>query len=86
MFVVFFLDGVEEVFAVVGESLSLSCSSTSSLRAVDKLQWYRGKLLVNHDSSMVIKKVSSLHSGDYQCLDDGNVTNQVRLHTLDSEC
>ena len=81
------------MFAAVGESVSLSCGHTSSLRVGDKLQWYRGDktatlgdvLQVNDDSSLVIREVASMHSGDYQCMEDGKVTNRVRLHTLDSE-
>ncbi|XP_031708340.1 uncharacterized protein LOC116386357 isoform X2 [Anarrhichthys ocellatus] len=78
-------DGIEEVFAAVGESVSLSCSDTSSLGVSVRGKWSVGertltddmspqkgqteKFHVNEDSSLVISKVSALHAGDYQCSD-----------------
>ncbi|XP_041799063.1 uncharacterized protein LOC121610833 [Chelmon rostratus] len=76
-------DGVEEVFAAVGESVSLTCGNTSSLGASGSVEWaVGGRTLTDHmsphrsqtkafhvntDSSLVIGKVSALHAGDYQC-------------------
>nr|XP_046256676.1 uncharacterized protein LOC124065373 [Scatophagus argus] len=76
-------DGIEEVFAVVGESASLSCGNTSSLSAGEAVKWaaagrtltdvtspYKGQteeFQVNKDTSLVISKVSALHAGDYEC-------------------
>ncbi|KAK9513647.1 hypothetical protein VZT92_027163 [Zoarces viviparus] len=78
-------DGIEEVFAAVGESVSLSCSDTSSLGVSVRGKWSVGertlnedvsphkgqteKFHVNEDSSLVISRVSALHAGDYQCSD-----------------
>ncbi|XP_078109289.1 uncharacterized protein LOC144519765 [Sander vitreus] len=95
-------DGIEEVFAAVGESVSLSCSNTSSLGVGGSVKWtvgegtltddissYKGQreeLHVTKDSSLVISKVSALHTGDYQCsesTDQQKVFNKIRLHTLD---
>ncbi|XP_026150049.1 uncharacterized protein LOC113122729 [Mastacembelus armatus] len=76
-------DGVEEVFAAAGESVSLSCSNTSSL-GVSVARDVGGKPLMKgispnksqsdafhviQDASLVIGKVSVLHGGDYHCLD-----------------
>ncbi|KAK2844438.1 hypothetical protein Q5P01_011097 [Channa striata] len=88
-------DGVEEVFAAVGESVSLSCSNTSSL-GIRSVKWTVGgrpltnEILlekgqtkafhVNRDSSLLISKVSALHGADYQCSDS---IHKVRLHVLD---
>ncbi|XP_063340904.2 uncharacterized protein LOC134635453 [Pelmatolapia mariae] len=91
-------DGLEEVFATVGESVLLTCGNTSS----PDMKWtLREKQLgdasspdnglikashVNQDSSLVISRLSSLHAGDYQCshsTDKKNVLNRFRLHTLD---
>ncbi|XP_070692071.1 uncharacterized protein [Pempheris klunzingeri] len=74
-------DGIEEVFAAAGESVSLSCGF--SLGVDDSVEWtvdgrtladatspYKGQtetMHVNKDSSLVISKVSALHAGDYQC-------------------
>ncbi|XP_074510067.1 uncharacterized protein LOC141779222 [Sebastes fasciatus] len=76
-------DGLEEVFAAVDESVSLSCGNTSSLAVGGRVKWavgertltddislYKGQteeFHVNKDSSLVISKVSDLHAGDYQC-------------------
>lgn len=97
-------DGIQEVFAAVGESASLSCGNTSSLGVGGRMQWdLGGKPLredvslgkgqpqtfhVNQDSSLVISKVSALHSGNYRCswpADEQKVINKIRLHTFDSE-
>ncbi|KAM4581611.1 uncharacterized protein PAE49_006091 isoform 2-T2 [Odontesthes bonariensis] len=75
-------DGVEEVFVAVGESVSLTCSNTSSLsfggrimRAVEtnpptdiSPDSNQIKTVhVNTDTSLVINKLSPLHARDYQC-------------------
>lgn len=75
-------DGIEEVFAVVGESVSFFCGNTSSHGMSARTQWDRsggplpisvtnqdqsGLFHVSQDSSLVINKVSAWHSGDYQC-------------------
>ncbi|XP_056237166.1 uncharacterized protein LOC130172445 isoform X2 [Seriola aureovittata] len=75
--------GVEEVFAAVGESVSLSCSNASSLGVRGSAEWAAGgkplsdgtshkkgqseAFPVNEDSSLFIRKVSALNAGDYQC-------------------
>ncbi|XP_026227978.1 uncharacterized protein LOC113170208 isoform X1 [Anabas testudineus] len=84
-------NGIEEVFATVGESVSLSCSNISS-PGVSMMWAVGGRLLtdnsshdkgqsgtfhVNQDSSLVISSVSALHGGDYQCSDPTNL--QVAL-------
>ncbi|XP_015257363.1 PREDICTED: uncharacterized protein LOC107102533 isoform X1 [Cyprinodon variegatus] len=89
-------EGLEEVFTPVGESVSLLCRNTSSLRLGDSLVWALNKktlanMLVekNHvskDSSLVISKLSPLHAGDYQCMassEERIVFHKIRLHTLD---
>ncbi|XP_072251153.1 uncharacterized protein [Leuresthes tenuis] len=75
-------DGVEEVFVAVGESVSLTCSNTSSLsfggrimRAVETNPLtdissdsnQKKTVYVSKDTSLVINKLSSLHARDYQC-------------------
>lgn len=96
------LDGIEEVFTAVSESVSLSCSSTSSLRMGGSVTWAvgerpltddispcKGRCHVNRDSSLVISKVSALHAGEYQCSESAErrkVLNRIWLHTLDGEC
>ncbi|KAM3614756.1 uncharacterized protein V6R79_018813 [Siganus canaliculatus] len=88
-------DGVEEVFAAVGESLTLSCGNTSSHQSV----WTRGgRVLANTtqaeafhvtEDSLIISKVIPVHAGDYQCSrsdDKKRVFNKVRLHTVNGEC
>ncbi|KAG7242149.1 hypothetical protein INR49_024195 [Caranx melampygus] len=74
-------DGLEEVFAAVGESVSLSCSSASSLGVtvawtmVEKPPLESSSLKkahsevfpVNEDSSLFIRTVSALDAGDYHC-------------------
>ncbi|KAM3614335.1 uncharacterized protein V6R79_012903 [Siganus canaliculatus] len=84
-------DGVEEVFAAVGESLTLSCGNTSSHQSV----WTRGgRVLANTtqaeafhvtEDSLIISKVIPVHAGDYQCSrsdDKKRVFNKIRLHTV----
>ncbi|MEQ2296683.1 hypothetical protein AMECASPLE_027102 [Ameca splendens] len=76
-------DGLEEVFAAVGESVSLLCRNTSSLRLGDSIEWTLNKkpladMLpengqtnvsnVSTDSSLVINTLIPLHAGDYQCM------------------
>ncbi|XP_074539359.1 uncharacterized protein LOC141800594 [Halichoeres trimaculatus] len=76
-------DGLEEVFAAVGESVSLSCGDTSPLGVGSRVEWKMGSqpligdvprdqqqteaFHVNEDFSLGINKVSPLHAGDYQC-------------------
>ncbi|KAF7665746.1 hypothetical protein LDENG_00132660 [Lucifuga dentata] len=74
-------DGIQEVFAVVGESVSFSCGDTSSLSVGGGMQWDLGgrsehispgknqlpPFHMNEDSSLVISKVSALQSGNYKC-------------------
>ncbi|KAM8734591.1 uncharacterized protein AB9X84_023365 [Acanthopagrus schlegelii] len=92
-------DGVEEVFTAAGESVSLSCSSTSSLGVGGSVAWAVGERLltddnspckgrchVNTDSSLVISKVSTLHAGEYRCSESADrhkVLNKIWLYTLD---
>ncbi|XP_030250557.1 uncharacterized protein LOC115567845 isoform X2 [Sparus aurata] len=92
-------DGIEEVFTAVSESVSLSCSSTSSLRMGGSVTWAvgerpltddispcKGRCHVNRDSSLVISKVSALHAGEYRCSESAErrkVLNRIWLHTLD---
>lgn len=74
-------DGSEEVFAALGESVSLSCGNVSSL-VVSGLRAVGGR------SPLVISKVSARHGGDYQCSDPTDhqvVLNKIRLHVLDGE-
>ncbi|TKS81933.1 hypothetical protein D9C73_016040 [Collichthys lucidus] len=75
-------DGIEEVFAAVGESVSLSCSNTSSL--TDDNSQHEGRTEAYHvikESPLVIGKVSALHAKDYKC--SSGQQNVFRLHTLD---
>lgn len=76
-------DGIEEVFAAVGESVSLSCVNTSCLDVGGSVEWavsrstptddispHEGQtetLHANTDSSLVVSKVSALDAGNYQC-------------------
>ncbi|KAM7383633.1 hypothetical protein PAMP_003268 [Pampus punctatissimus] len=76
-------DGIEEVFAAVGDSVSFFCNHTSSLGMGGNVEWAMGgrpltddisrekgrtdAFHVNKDSSLLISEVSALHSGDYQC-------------------
>ncbi|KAM6994707.1 uncharacterized protein LKV04_007052 [Tautogolabrus adspersus] len=89
-------DGVEEVFAAVGESVSLSCSNTSSLSVGSRVMWRMGSQTdlspdtrqteafhENEDSSLEIMNVSPLHAGEYQCLAEDQVLNKIWLYTLD---
>lgn len=89
-------DGVEEVFAAVGESVSLSCRNTSSLGVGGSVEWamgertqtddispYQGQIEafnVNGDSSLVIYKVSALQAGDYKCSESSE--QQKVLHKI----
>ncbi|XP_059194728.1 uncharacterized protein LOC131975919 [Centropristis striata] len=88
-------DGIEEVVAAVGESVSLSCSNDSSLSVggvkraegertlTHHMSPYEGQTHVINDSSLVISKVSALHAGDYQCSWYTGQLNKIRLYTLD---
>ncbi|XP_044213883.1 uncharacterized protein LOC122986657 [Thunnus albacares] len=76
-------DGIEEVFAAVGESVSFTCTNTSSLGVDGRVEWAVGErpltadtspekgqikaFHVNKDSSLFISEVSALYSGVYQC-------------------
>ncbi|XP_043973487.1 uncharacterized protein LOC122831405 isoform X2 [Gambusia affinis] len=88
-------DGLEEVFTAVGESVSLRCRNTSSLRVGDRTEWtLNNKMLsdvlpengqanvfhVNKDSSLVISKLTPLNAGDYQCM--GSSEEQRVLHKI----
>lgn len=80
-----FSDGIEEVFAAVGESVSFSCRNTSSfgLGGKDLPQ----SIFENKGLSSVITKVKMTHSGDYKCSDPTNQQHKhFRLHTFDSKC
>ncbi|XP_029361037.1 uncharacterized protein LOC115045473 [Echeneis naucrates] len=82
-------DGVEEVFAAVGESLSLSCGNISSYGVNASVEWAVGGKLIsngasplNEDSSLLISEVNA---GEYQCSESNEpkkVLNKIRLHTL----
>lgn len=79
----FSLDGVEEVFAAVGESVSLFCSSASSLGVSGNVVWTVAEkplsdgsspkktqsavFSVNGNPSLLIRTVSALDAGDYRC-------------------
>lgn len=91
----FSVGGLEEVFAAVGESVSLACRTTSSLSFRGNTEWtVKQKTLAkafytSEDSSLVIDKLSAQQAGDYQCAESSgqrNVFNKVRLHTLDGKC
>ncbi|XP_071326369.1 uncharacterized protein cyp21a2 isoform X3 [Trachinotus anak] len=76
-------DGVEEVFAAVGDSLSLTCGNASSPGFSGSMEWdvggksqsygtvpdmgQSGAFTVNEDFSLFISKVSAPNAGDYQC-------------------
>ncbi|XP_055358941.1 uncharacterized protein LOC114842468 isoform X2 [Betta splendens] len=87
-------DGVEEVFSAAGESVSLTCSHTSSpgvgvvWAAGERLQispdqGQSGAFRVNPDLSLTIGRVSAQHAGQYRCSAAQKVLNTVRLHVLD---
>ncbi|CAG12033.1 unnamed protein product [Tetraodon nigroviridis] len=80
-------DGIEEVFASVGESVSLSCHNTSSLGVSGSVEWAVGERVLSRGSlSLVIGKVSTLHAAEYRCsdpTDQQRVFNRVRLQTLE---
>lgn len=87
------LDGLEEVFGAVGESVSLSCGHTSSYG----VEWAKCEKPLMHDitsdvvpqdMSLVISKLTALHAADYRCSEAGqqSVLNKIRLHTLDGKC
>lgn len=81
--------GIEEVFASVGESVSLSCHNTSSLGVSGSVQWAVGGDVLSRGSlTLVIRKVSTLHAAEYRCSDSTDqqrVFNRVRLQTLEGE-
>ncbi|XP_061573914.1 uncharacterized protein LOC133440609 [Cololabis saira] len=78
----FLSDGVEEVFAAAGESVSLTCRNISSLSSGGPIRWAVNKtpgtyklpashqtedLDLDGDSPLVISKLSPSHAGNYQC-------------------
>ncbi|XP_029958654.1 uncharacterized protein LOC115396775 isoform X2 [Salarias fasciatus] len=79
-------DGLEEVVAAVGQSVSLSCN-TSSLDVEVSVEWTVcenpltdrnspdcGQIRTSHemkDSSLVISKLKAVHAGQYQCSESG---------------
>ncbi|XP_014824054.1 PREDICTED: uncharacterized protein LOC106904284 isoform X2 [Poecilia mexicana] len=88
-------DGLEEVFTAVGESVSLLCRNTSSLKLGDRIEWTlnnkmlsdvlpeNGQANVFHvikDSSLVISKMTPLYGGDYQCMSSSD--EQRVLHKI----
>ncbi|XP_054903846.1 uncharacterized protein LOC129371317 [Poeciliopsis prolifica] len=88
-------DGLEEVFTAVGESVSLLCRNTSSLRLGDRIEWTlnnkmlsdlvpeNGQTNTSHvikDSSLVISKLTPMDAGDYQCM--GSSDEQRVLHRI----
>lgn len=87
--------GLEEVFAAVGESVSLACRNTSSLSFTGNTEWtvtqktLTKAFCTSKHSSLVIDKLSPQQAGDYQCAESSgqrNVFNKVRLHTFDGRC
>lgn len=80
---------MEEVFASVGESLSLSCHNTSSLGVGGSVEWAVGREVLSRGSlSLVIGKVSALHAAEYRCSDSTDqqrVFNRIRVQTLEGE-
>lgn len=75
-------DGIEEVFAAVGESLSLACTNTSSLGLTGKGQ--TGTSITFTDSAAIIRNVSPLYAKEYDCIDkEKGKAYKIRLHTLD---
>lgn len=85
-----FSDGIEKVFASVGESVSLSCHNTSSLGMGGSVEWdLGGEALSRGSSSLIIAKVGTVHAGEYRCLDSADrqrVFNRISLQTLEGEC
>lgn len=93
-------DGVEEVFAAVGETVSLSCYNASLVGVGGAVQWALGGRTLPDEvslfkgqtgtlSPLVIGTASAEHAGDYQCTESTaqqKVLNKIRLHTVDSEC
>ncbi|XP_030214639.1 uncharacterized protein LOC115545512 isoform X2 [Gadus morhua] len=84
-------DGIQEVFALVGESVSFSCDTSSIAGGL--VQWVGpqptldGVSLpaVTSDKSDFSLAVSQGQAGDYQCSPNGDKTKvlaTVRLHTL----
>lgn len=83
-------DGIEEVFASVGESVSLSCHDASSAGVAGSVEWaVSGEVLSRGSSSLVIAKVSALHAGEYRCSDSADrqrVFSRIGLQILEGEC
>ncbi|XP_041845039.1 uncharacterized protein LOC121642390 [Melanotaenia boesemani] len=86
-------DGIEEVFAAVGDSVSVTCSNSSSLSFGGSTERTVGEkplrdsssdhdhtevFHVNKDSPLVINKLTPLHAGDTQCTE---FTGQEVVHT-----
>ncbi|XP_045901209.1 uncharacterized protein LOC123968461 isoform X4 [Micropterus dolomieu] len=80
-------DGIEEVFAAVGESVSLSCSSTSSLGIGGRVEWtVEGRALTDH-----ISPALSPYKGQtgpfHESKDSSLVISRVSaLHAGDYQC
>ncbi|XP_061105322.1 uncharacterized protein LOC133133235 [Conger conger] len=104
------IDGVEEVFAVVGGPVTLPCTDPALLGAGEIFQWSMGEktvitqtqedddaalanrkiqgFIVKPDSSLLIKSVTTAHSGNYKCsqLNDAGLATahrRILLHTLE---
>ncbi|XP_020793192.2 uncharacterized protein LOC110171758 isoform X2 [Boleophthalmus pectinirostris] len=73
-------DGIEEVFAAVSESVSLTCTKVSSLALTDKSQ--TSTSFSNTASATIIRNVRASNSGEYQCEDKGK-GKKIWLHTVD---
>lgn len=80
--------GLEEVFAAVGESVSLACRNTSPLGVGVNTKWTVRRqtptntwsehglteaVHMSKDSSLLISKLSPLQAGDYQCVESSGL-------------
>ncbi|XP_055084067.1 uncharacterized protein LOC117384069 [Periophthalmus magnuspinnatus] len=74
------IDGIEEVFSAVSESVSLTCTNSSSLILTDKGQ--TSTSISKTVSTTIITNVSASNSGEYQCEDKGQ-NKTIWLHTVD---
>lgn len=73
-------NGIEEVFAAVGESLSLTCANTSSLGLTGKGQTTTSTTY--SPPAPFLSNVSPVDVGDYTCIDNKKAY-KIRLHTFD---
>ncbi|KAK7886650.1 hypothetical protein WMY93_026271 [Mugilogobius chulae] len=73
-------DGIEEVFAAVSQSVSLTCSNASSLALTEVGQ--KSTSFSDTGSNTIIRNVLASNSGEYQCIDKGN-PKTIWLHTVD---